>query len=97
MEEKQNLTDQKSNSGTVVSCVDLLAEESFYWNTDYEHSNNMETMQEYLNNYLPMNCAIIEDDGTYAEVIQNGIKIGIHASGNGDFRSHKVEFVKVED
>lgn len=97
MEENKNLTEQESNSGRVAGYVDLLAEGIFYWNTNYAHSNNMETMQDYLENYLPQNCEIIEDDGTYAEVVQNGVKIGIHASGNGDFCSHKVEFEKVEE
>lgn len=95
--EETKTTEQNSNSERVASYVDLLAEEVFYWETFKEHANNMETMQEYLENYLPTNCEIIEQDGTYAEVIQSGIKIGIHASGNGDFYSHKVEFVKVED
>ena len=75
--------------------MDLLKEMFFYWDTDYEHSDNMETMDEFLNCYLPEDCNILEIDGTYAEVEQNGVKVGINSSGNGDFRKHKVEFVEV--
>jgi len=42
--------------------------ENFYWQTEYEHSNNEETMEEYLNEYLPTEFDIIIHDGTYAEV-----------------------------
>lgn len=68
--------------------------QTFYWNTENEHSNNVETMQEYLEEHLPSCFNVIFEDGTYAE-IQNknsGQIFGVNASGNGDFYSHKVEF-----
>lgn len=97
-QENTNTADESPKADSVgLSAVlgGLLAQEVFYWATEYEHANNMETMDEYLSNYLPADCEITEQDGTYAEVTQAGIKIGIHASGNGDFRRHKVEFVAI--
>ena len=68
--------------------------QTFYWNTENEHSNNVETMQEYLEEHLPSCFKVIFEDGTYAEIqnINSGQIFGVNASGNGDFRSHKVEF-----
>lgn len=35
----------------------------------------------------------IEDDGSYAEVLDGkGQKWGLHASGDGDFTHHKIRF-----
>jgi len=68
--------------------------ENFYWETENEHSNNEETMEEYLNEYLPIEYDIIFHDGTYAEIRSKNTDsiYAVHASGNGDFRSHKIEF-----
>ena len=51
-------------------------------------------MEEYLNEYLPTEFDIIIHDGTYAEVQSKNTDCiyALHASGNGDFRSHKVVF-----
>lgn len=72
-----------------------LSDGVFYWNTDYEHANNETTLCEFLDIYLPSNCEVVLFDGTYAEVSQNGNLIGIHASGNGDFHHHKVQFESI--
>jgi len=68
--------------------------ETFYWVTIKEHGDNSRTMNDYLDNYLPSNFEVLEQDGTYAEIKDNNNdKIyGVHASGNGDFFNHKVEF-----
>lgn len=68
--------------------------DTFYWNTEFEHCNNNETMQDYLDNYLPECFDIIFQDGTYSEIKNknSGQIFGVNASGNGDFYSHKVEF-----
>ena len=75
--------------------MNLLSEESFYWETDEPHTDNMETMYEFLEEHLPEDCEIVEHNGTYAEVKQGEKVVGIHASGNGDFKRHKVEFEEV--
>jgi len=68
--------------------------ETFYWSTENYHCDNNETMNDYLENHLPEDFSVISNEGTYA-IIQapmNGIFYGVHASGNGDFNNHKVEF-----
>lgn len=67
--------------------------ETFYWSTD-PHSNNTETMDDYLNNHLLEGFEILEQYGSYAEIKnqESGAIYGLHASGNGDFCNHKIEF-----
>lgn len=70
--------------------------ETFYWSTYYDHINNETTMHEFINYYLPEECAVTFVDGTYAEIISpDGIEYGVHASGNGDFYNHKIEFEEI--
>lgn len=72
----------------------------FIWETDYEHANNNDTMNEWLEEHLPAEFELIEDslDGTYAEIITlEGHKFACHASGNGDFYNHKIEFELIEE
>lgn len=68
--------------------------ETFRWNTPNYHSTNTETMTDYLENYLPECFNVIEQDGTYAEIINKntGQIFGVDASGDGDSFNHKVEF-----
>lgn len=69
--------------------------EDFTWNTAYEIPNNTDTMNEWLELYLPDDYELIEEsiDQTYAEIIDGrGHKFAVHASGNGDFYHHKIEF-----
>ena len=68
--------------------------ETLRWMTTNEHQDNNETMQDYLQNYLPSCFDIILEDGTYSEIKnRNTDKVfAVHASGDGDFNNHKVEF-----
>ena len=64
---------------------------TIYWHTDEPHADNTITMSEYINDMTLLDITLI--DGTYAEGIDcNGQRYGIHASGNGDFCNHKIEF-----
>ena len=84
--------ERESNSVTVDGYDDLLAVCSEYtWETEEPHSDNSETMEDYLENHLPDAYEVIEQNGTLA-IIMKGKKIVVHASGNGDFTSHKVRF-----
>lgn len=71
----------------------------FTWNTDYDLPDNSSVMNEWLEEHIPEEYKILEDtiDGTYVEIIDNnGHKFACHASGNGDFYSHKIEFELLE-
>ena len=70
--------------------------ETFCWSTDYDHANNKTTMCEFLDYHLPDEYIVTFVDGTYAEIISpDGIEYGVHASGNGDFYNHKIEFEEI--
>lgn len=74
--------------------------ETFYWKTESPLATNTDTMNDFLDNHLESYCGldykIIEQDGTYAEIENSeGTTYGLHASGNGDFCTHKVEFEKL--
>ena len=70
--------------------------ETFYWSTDYDHDDNETTMCEFLDYYLPEEYAVTFVDGTYVEIISpDGVEYGVHASGNGDFYNHKIEFEEI--
>ena len=65
--------------------------ETIYWKTDYAHANNEETMSDYLENINVLDILMV--DGTYAEGKNyKGDVYAIHASGNGDFFNHKIDF-----
>lgn len=66
--------------------------ESIYFNTEHAIPNNSCVMGYFIDN---INTAldIYLVDGTYAEgEDSDGNIFAIHASGNGDFLSHKIEF-----
>jgi hypothetical protein len=74
--------------------------ETYYWNTELPLATNTDTMNDFLDNHLGSYCGsdykITEQDGTYAEIEnKEGTNYGLHASGNGDFCSHKIEFDKL--
>lgn len=70
--------------------------ETHYWSTKQEHFDNSETMDDYLSNHLSGDFEVLANEGTYAEIRdEKGIVWGVSASGNGDFRNHKVEFEKL--
>ena len=50
-------------------------------------------IKNHMNEYCGDDFEAVYEDGTYIE-IQNdkGELYGVHASGNGDFRSHRVRF-----
>ena len=63
-----------------------------YWETDEPHANNSETMSDYLNSINMLDIHFV--NGTYAEGSNaQGQRFEIHASGNGDFNHHKIEYV----
>ena len=80
----------------VLLCFNFnyIVMDTYRWETDYEHSNNEETMSDYLNNHLSDNFDVFFIDGAYAEMQDksNGKIWAVNASGDGDFRHHKVEF-----
>jgi len=68
--------------------------EAIYWETEEELNDNSFVMTDYLENINMLDIVFL--DGTYAEGVNcNGEKFEIHASGNGDFFNHKIEFVKI--
>jgi hypothetical protein len=71
--------------------------DDYTWNTDYAHSDNTETMCDYLDNHLPEGAEVLYHDGTYAEILYNYAKHEVHASGDGDFTHHRVSFKSVLD
>ena len=65
--------------------------ETIYWTTDEPLNDNSFVMTDYLENINMLNITLV--DGTYAEGVNaQGQKFEIHASGNGDFNNHKIEF-----
>lgn len=61
------------------------------WETDDPHADNTETMCDYIENHNMLDITMV--DGAYAEEVNSqGQKYAIHASGDGDFCNHKVEF-----
>jgi hypothetical protein len=71
---------------------------NYYWSTDDSHSDNQETMADYLENHMPDDWKIEMEDGTYAEIATvDGERYEVHASGNGDSNNHKIEFKLIEE
>jgi hypothetical protein len=66
--------------------------DTYKWKTEYSHNNNEDTMMEYLDYHLDADAEIIDHEGTSAEILLDGVKYGVHASGDGDSFHHKVEF-----
>lgn len=67
---------------------------AYYWQTEDDHFNNEETMEEFLEDHLEDQFEILSVDGSYAEIKDknSGDIWGCHASGNGSFYDHKIEF-----
>jgi hypothetical protein len=66
----------------------------YTWHTENAHSDNTETMSDFINNHFPEELTFLFQDGSYCEAIHEGSNKlwGIHASGNGDFNNHKIRF-----
>jgi len=66
--------------------------ETYYWSTDIDLNNNNDVMN-YFIDHENTELEIYLEDGTYAEGEDSeGNCWEIHASGNGDFYNHKIEF-----
>jgi len=72
--------------------------DDYTWRTDESHSDNSETMNDYLDNEMDQTWEIIMVDGTYAEIVtyDQGDKYGVHASGDGDSFSHRISFESLD-
>ena len=68
--------------------------EIFKWTTEHYHPDNAFTMNEYLENHLPMEAEILYTDGSYAEVELDGTW-ALDAKGDGDSFNHVIEAVKI--
>ncbi|MCD6347650.1 MAG: hypothetical protein J7L96_09550 [Bacteroidales bacterium] len=67
--------------------------DTYFWETDEPLATGAETMDDYLEYHMPNENELLMVDGTYAEIKdEDGNKFAVHASGNGDFCHHKVEF-----
>ena len=68
--------------------------QDYTWSTENSHSNNTETMTDYIHNHLPENMFYLFINGSYAEAIDTATnnRWGLHSSGNGDFNNHRVRF-----
>ena len=65
---------------------------TFYWKTEYYHCDNAFTMQDFIENHLPIHFEVILDDGSYAEVQDSvsGAVFSLDSKGDGDFFHHVV-------
>ena len=69
--------------------------ETIYWSTDEPLNDNTFVMSDYLECINMLDITMV--DGTYAEGVNSkGEKYAIHASGDGDFFNHKIEFELLE-
>lgn len=68
-----------------------MNESEYLFETEYPIYTNSLVMSEYLINHCEYK--LLSADGTYAEVITSyGVKLGVHAGGNGDNFNHKIRF-----
>ena len=75
-----------------------IKEGVYYWQTEEPLSTNEYTMHDFIDNHLDFdNFDLTNHDGTYAEIKnrKTGKEYEVHASGNGDFCNHKVEFREI--
>lgn len=66
--------------------------DTYYWRTEEPHSDNTETMGNYLDEHLPDDATIVLQDESYAEIRIGFQTFACRASGDGDFCWHKVQF-----
>lgn len=71
--------------------------EDYRFTTKTPLATNEETMSVFLNDHFyerfDSDAQVITDDGTYVEVEnRNGELWAVHASGDGDFVSHRIRF-----
>ena len=65
---------------------------SFSWTTEYIHNDNTFTMNDFLENHLPLMFSITYENGSYAEIELGVIKYALNVKGNGDSNNHIVEW-----
>lgn len=78
---------------------ELPSIEFFSWETKYDLPTNNDIMNEWIEEYMPEEYTLLENtlEGTYAEIVnEEGHKFAVHASGFGDFYTHKIEFELLE-
>lgn len=71
--------------------------EDFRFTTKEPLATNADTMDWFTNEHFyevfDEDAIFIEDDGSYAEVLDGkGQKWALHASGDGDFVTHRIRF-----
>lgn len=67
---------------------------TIYWNTKEPLRTTAKTMADYLANINMLDIKVV--DGSYAEGVNAlGHRYEIHASGDGDEFSHKIEFKRI--
>ena len=70
--------------------------EDYTWETEDELNTNTDTMNDFIDNHMEDYCKdydVVHTDGSYVEIQDSkGVLYGVHASGNGDFSSHRVRF-----
>ncbi len=78
-------------------CNQLSQEDSatVLFNTDFDTVDNTETMDVFIEIFDIDGDRIKFSDGTYCEIEFDGALCEVHASGNGDFSSHKIEIKKI--
>lgn len=81
-----------SNSSTQGLFCQAVVSGSFYWETDYLHHTDTNTMYDFLANHLPDGAYIHVHDGSYAEVEYDGRYYELHAGGNGDSFNHFIRW-----
>jgi hypothetical protein len=74
--------------------------EDFIFTTKEPLATTSDSMDWFSNEHFydvfDEDAIFIEADGSYAEVLDgNGKKWALHASGNGDFTSHRIKFVYI--
>jgi len=71
--------------------------EDFKFTTNEPLATNSDTMDWFANEHFykvfDKEAIFIEEDGSYAEVLDGGgTKWALHASGDGDFTHHRIRF-----
>ena len=71
--------------------------DTYCWSTSEPHSDNYETMSNFLDFHLKDTFSVVEQDGSYARIKddEDGCEYHCYASGNGDFKNHRVDFENV--
>lgn len=82
---------QIENYEQILSELAKYPEITVLFDTDFETTDNTETMDVFLEIYDISDDDIKLYDGTYCEILFDGKLYEVHAGGNGDFSSHKID------